>query len=255
MPTSHERVSRALDQLTSGLVPFVEDAIRTVSKDRWKETARNSFRSGRGQGLGSGAELRWDAHTVLTVMWDQWNSIFRHKLGQHVRSLVSELREFRNRWAHQESFNFDDTYRILDSSERLLRAVEAIEAEHVSVEKREVMQDQFSQLLEEAAYESNQSRMMRQDIVVLSTCCIVIAGAFLMEFGPALWYLSAFVVVAFGYLIYKRARTQQPRFGPHECQRCRKIVYTAACPYCETTRLRIEEMQAETLDENDSDDE
>jgi hypothetical protein len=41
---------------------------------------------------------------VLKVMWDQWDSVFRKPLGRAERTLVAELRDVRNRWAHQESF-------------------------------------------------------------------------------------------------------------------------------------------------------
>jgi len=61
-------------------------------------------------------------------MWDQWNQVFRYKLGMAERSLVSELREYRNRWAHQDLFSDDDSYRVLDSAQRLLMAVGAHEA-------------------------------------------------------------------------------------------------------------------------------
>jgi hypothetical protein len=34
-------------------------------------------------------------------MWDNWNDVFRNVLGHAERSLVSELRDWRNKWAHQ----------------------------------------------------------------------------------------------------------------------------------------------------------
>ena len=74
----------------------------------------------------SGQEkLVWDSHTLLTVMWDHWNSCFRHKLSNTDRSLISELREARNHWAHQKEFNFDDAYRTIDSIYRLLKSTAA----------------------------------------------------------------------------------------------------------------------------------
>jgi len=33
---------------------------------------------------------------------------------------MSELRDVRNKWAHQRTFTTDDAYRALDSMERLL---------------------------------------------------------------------------------------------------------------------------------------
>ena len=57
-----------------------------------------------------------DVAAVLKIMWEQWNQVFGKTLGHTERSLVSELREVRNKWAHQEPFSSDDAYRVLDSS-------------------------------------------------------------------------------------------------------------------------------------------
>ena len=61
-------------------------------------------------------------------MWDEWNQGFRNTLGHAERSLVSELRDVRNKWAHQKTFSTDDAYRAIDSIGRLLTAVSAEEA-------------------------------------------------------------------------------------------------------------------------------
>jgi hypothetical protein len=42
-----------------------------------------------------------------------------------------EIRDWRNKWAHQEPFSSDDAYRALDSAERLLSAVSAPEGDEV----------------------------------------------------------------------------------------------------------------------------
>ena len=54
-------------------------------------------------------------------MWDEWQSVFRTVLGQTDRTYVSELRDVRNRWAHQDTFSTDDAERALDTMRRLLR--------------------------------------------------------------------------------------------------------------------------------------
>ena len=64
-----------------------------------------------------------DAAGLLKLIWENWQSVFRGTLGQAERSLVSELRDRRNRWAHQESTSRDDAYRMLDSADRLLAAI------------------------------------------------------------------------------------------------------------------------------------
>ena len=62
---------------------------------------------------------------LLKLMWETWNEVFRRVLGPAERGLTGELRDHRNRWAHQERFSSDDAYRALDSAGRLLAAVSA----------------------------------------------------------------------------------------------------------------------------------
>lgn len=75
-----------------------------------------------------------DAQFLLMVIWDEWQSVFRTTLGQSERTYVSELRDVRNRWAHQDAFSGDDAYRSLDSVHRLLLAVSAAD-EAVEVDR------------------------------------------------------------------------------------------------------------------------
>ena len=59
---------------------------------------------------------------------------------------MSELREVRNRWAHQEAFATDDAYRAIDSTHRLLQAISAgNEAELADRLKQEVLRVRFDE--------------------------------------------------------------------------------------------------------------
>ncbi|HOU53599.1 MAG TPA: Swt1 family HEPN domain-containing protein [Myxococcota bacterium] len=127
--TNHERVGKALDLLRAGLAPFVEREFRDAfGDDMPAEVARflDDDRLNMGRPAGE-----WDVAALLKVMWESWNEVFRRTLGFAERSLVSELRGWRNRWAHQEAFSSDDADRALDSAERLLTAVSAPQAEEV----------------------------------------------------------------------------------------------------------------------------
>ena len=67
-------------------------------------------------------------------------------LGHTERSLVSELRDVRNKWAHQRTFTTDDAYRALDSMERLLNAVSAPkETEEIARHKAELLRVKFDE--------------------------------------------------------------------------------------------------------------
>lgn len=143
--TNHERVGKALELLAKGLKPFVEREMRSVYQGGWFEEARRAVGSNQLQLLGDAKNAEWDAAGVLVTMWNQWNEVFRKTLGPTERSLVNELRDVRNRWAHQRPFSSDDAYRALDSAARLLSAVSAREADEVERMKLELLRVRFDE--------------------------------------------------------------------------------------------------------------
>ena len=135
--TNHERVGKAMELLRDGLAPFVERevkdkvAVRAVRVDTIRHLAEDP-------NLAHKPLSAWDASGLLKLMWGTWNDVFRQTLGFSERSLVSELRSWRNKWAHQERFSSDDADRCLDSAERLLSAVSAPQANEVGKIKRDL---------------------------------------------------------------------------------------------------------------------
>ncbi len=144
--SNHGRVGEALELLNKGLQPFVEREMKAVHGDQWEEEVAKTVLDDRG-GVKSNkkGELNWDTHNLLTVMWDQWNAVFRNTLGHTERSLVSELRDVRNRWAHQTPFSSDDSYRALDSIGRLLMAISAPEAKELEEQKMGLLRVRFDE--------------------------------------------------------------------------------------------------------------
>jgi predicted AAA+ superfamily ATPase len=141
--TNHERVGKALDLLKSGLGPFVEREFKSTYRDRAPlEKARFL---GEDRLNARRAMADWDAAALLKLMWESWHDVFRRTLGHAERSLLSELREQRNKWAHQESFSSDDAYRVLDSAGRLLTAVSAPQSEEIEKMKMELLRLRFDE--------------------------------------------------------------------------------------------------------------
>ena len=106
--------------LKKGLEPFIDCEMRKVHGKDWEKLIRKSEYSRRPQAIG-------DVSALLKVLADHWNDVFKSVLDQVTRSITYELLDVRNRWAHQATFSLDDTYRALDSAERLLLAVNAVE--------------------------------------------------------------------------------------------------------------------------------
>ena len=237
MPSPQDRINRAFDLLIQGVSPFVERELKATYRDNWQEAARSSFREDRGIAINKGETIRWDTHSLLTVMWDQWNGVFRHKLGFLERSLVSELREYRNRWAHQMQFGFEDIYRILDSVERLLKAVGATEADEVRKERQTLMQDEVSEELNRLTQELRSRRNFAETLAIYIVCAAALSYQAVQQLGSPGWVLVFMIVVAFAFLTYKRLQPQPLSLGPHECPHCRRIIYSSLCPYCQPIEL------------------
>ena len=142
--TNHDRVGKALDLLKAGLGPFVEREVRGALESG-KLDAHRLRDYGGYRVLGSKAIPEWDVAGLLKLMWDTWHDVFREILGPAERSLVSELRDHRNKWAHQESFSSDDAYRALDSVGRLLAAVSAPQSEELEKRKLELLRVRFDE--------------------------------------------------------------------------------------------------------------
>src|SRR5947209_10609430 len=107
--TNQERVGKAMDLLRGGLAPFVEREFKSQYHAQAVETARPYF--GDDRAVGNKPIAQWDVAALLKLMWEAWNDLFGKTLGRAERSLVQELRDFRNKWAHQEPFSSDDTDR------------------------------------------------------------------------------------------------------------------------------------------------
>src|SRR5579872_974759 len=141
--TNSERVGKALEVLKDGLRPYVERELKATYKDRWVDTARPSFPDW--QHTGRPASLNWDTQALLSVMCDLWNDCFKKILGPSERSLAFELRDVRNKWAHQKAFSTDDAYRAIDSVSRLLAAVSAEQVEAVEQMKAEILRVKYEE--------------------------------------------------------------------------------------------------------------
>lgn len=134
--TNQQRVGKALELLRAGLAPFVEREIRSVYQEQAEEAMRRY--AGDDRALARRPIADWDVAALLRVMWEAWNGVFGRTLGRAERSLVQELRDWRNKWAHQEPLSSDDTDRALDSMARLLTAISAPQADEIGRMKMEL---------------------------------------------------------------------------------------------------------------------
>lgn len=159
--SNHERIGRGLELVRKALLPYAERELKAFYGQLW-------WRDGVEGALGSriGAEAKagdtdeesfaaLDVQALMIILWNNWNQVFHEKLGHVGRTYVSELREVRNRWAHQQAFTAEDAYRGLDTMQRLLEMIAAApEAEAIKASAREMMRQRLE---EEAKLEIRRS--------------------------------------------------------------------------------------------------
>lgn len=142
--SNHERVGKALELLRDGLAPFVKRELEAEHGKYWITTVTADWPHDVAWDQDAD-EPHLDCAVLLRIMWEQWNQVFKRTLGHTERSLVSELRETRNRWAHQNAFSTDDAYRAMDSAERLLTSISAPQATELAKMKMELLRVRFDE--------------------------------------------------------------------------------------------------------------
>ena len=152
--SNRERVSKGLDELKTGLVPFVERELKAKLGGHWAVDITSRSRSIRRNPDGS---IHWDTQALLKAMVDNWQGVFRYVLGHVERSYVGELYDVRNKWAHEKLFTPDDVYRALDTMQRLLESIsEGRHAEAVG----ELKADLQRQVLAKEASDKTQHKQL-----------------------------------------------------------------------------------------------
>lgn len=136
--SNRDRVGRAFEQLALGLAPYLDRRMAQAGGDGWLDQFAASARPPL-----TGPLSLDDPALLLRVLTESWDATFRSELARSDRNLVFELRDTRNRWAHNHGFTTDDAYRALDSIERLLGSVDASEAEVVGKSKDELIRLKF----------------------------------------------------------------------------------------------------------------
>lgn len=116
-------VGNALDLLSEGLRDLVDQVLSEEYKTAdWHERWAADEAAKRGRPFNCAKE---DVQIQLLAL-TQRKYLFRNRLSNTHLAHASELRDVRNRWAHQQRISMDDALRALDTAERLLRGVGAV---------------------------------------------------------------------------------------------------------------------------------
>jgi len=142
--SNKEKIGRGLDLLAGGLSPFVDRHMTAAAPQGqgWIQLLANRDEARHGSAKNYSAN---DPRFLLKVITEEWRA-FGSALSRVESSYASELRDVGNRCAHDPSISTEDTSRALDTIERLLTAVGAVEqAEEVGVIRLDHQRAAFEQ--------------------------------------------------------------------------------------------------------------
>ena len=123
---NRDRVGKAFDLLSEGLLDSV-DEVMTAAYGTPDWPAAWAQEDAQRRGGPARTLTKHDVQVQLRAITEQGYR-FKDVLSRAQQGFGSELRETRNLWAHNEPFSSDDAARALDTIERLLHAVGAVDS-------------------------------------------------------------------------------------------------------------------------------
>ena len=120
--SNRERIGKTLDLVRDGLIPFVEQRLEVSQGAQWRSWLRGYERiEGRGED-----EIPWDSALLLKVLGHRWvDGGFRDELPRGARNAAFALLDVRNEYAHERSFDSNNTLSALNYALKLLGDVAA----------------------------------------------------------------------------------------------------------------------------------
>ena len=144
MPKSfRERINDLLMTLREPIAEYGIDRFKGKYGTDWKREAITFIDEKAKDKLPDGP-AEWEIALWMGVYLGAWKEVFSSSLSNSDRSVLFELKDVRNAWAHQDSFDFDRTYRAHDSAEIFLRAINSPVADAVHERKEELQRERYS---------------------------------------------------------------------------------------------------------------
>lgn len=147
--SNRDITDEALNFFTEATGPWVNAQMKAKYKDAWEEKVVTLLKDNPAtkRTVEDGTPpSHWDITTLFAVINGDWQYHFRSKLEREHRTLLNEIKQWRDDHAHQKTFSADDTYRALDTVHRFLDAIGAGEqSAALSSAKTDLMRKKFDE--------------------------------------------------------------------------------------------------------------
>lgn len=139
-----ERVEYLLELIREPLAEYGIQRLKAKYGEDWRQGAIDHL-GDRHHGHTGDDPREWDIQGWLNFYIGSWNPLFGDILGPGERNYFFRLKEVRNDWAHQGSFDFDRTYRAHDDAQLAMEAINSPVAERVAELKEQIQREKFAQ--------------------------------------------------------------------------------------------------------------
>lgn len=141
--SNRARIGRAIEIVADALEPWIEGIVSPKLPVGTAWTDLLAHKDGGTDRTYNPSDPQCQLRLITERMGDL-GFLFNGVLSRAEQNLAGELRDIRNSWAHNTTFNADDTYRALDTAERLLRAINApAEADEVGTMRRDTLRSTY----------------------------------------------------------------------------------------------------------------
>lgn len=121
-PQKRVHIDQLLAHFRRGFEPFVIVVFKSTHADAWFEIMRTTPEV---RISADSRTIQLDATALIRIILAHWDTTFVRVLDKRNRALLYEIRQIRNRWAHQAPLTDDDVDRLADAVLRLLISIHA----------------------------------------------------------------------------------------------------------------------------------
>jgi len=139
-----ERIEYLLELIRGPLADYGIQRLKAKYGNDWRQGAIDHL-GDRRHGHTGDDPREWDIQGWLNFYIGAWGPLFSDILGPGERNYFFRLKDFRNDWAHQGSFDFDRTYRAHDDAQLAMEAINSPVAEKVAELKEQIQREKFAQ--------------------------------------------------------------------------------------------------------------
>ena len=160
--TARNYVEDLLLCLNRGLAGWAEEVLERRFSEDWRSNLETAGSPARHAPHSTKSSLS-DPQVTLRLIIDHWNDVFKHEDNStsQLRTLLFEIKDTRNAWAHHDPISTRDAYRTADSVVRTLELIKADEKAEAE-QTRRILHTKLNEDSSETSFRQSSGRELHR---------------------------------------------------------------------------------------------